>query len=106
MSGGWKDSNRRRELPPDWPRIRQRIIARDAGVCQWPEPDGTRRNGFGEPICGAPGRDVDHRIRGNDHRDANLQLLCRDHHARKSAAEGGNTHTPLHRPKSRHPALD
>lgn len=105
MSGGWAGSNRRQELPPDWPQIRSRIIERDRGRCQWPDPDGRTRNTGGETICGIQGTDVDHRIPGNDHRDSNLQLLCRDHHARKSAAEGGNSYIPLHRPKARHPAL-
>ncbi len=105
MSGKWEGSNRRAELPADWPQIRARIIERDRGRCQWPDPDSPYRAADGTAICGARGTDVDHRTPGNDHRDTNLQLLCGPHHARKSAAEGGNSFTPLHRPKPRHPAF-
>lgn len=98
MSGNWQGSTRRARLPADWPAIRTRIIARDGGVCQLPDP------GTGL-ICGAPGTDVDHRRRGDDHRDTNLWLLCTAHHGRKSAAEGGNSFTPLHRPPDVHPSL-
>lgn len=79
MSGGWQGSDRRDRLPPDWPAIRERVLRRDAYRCTW-TTHGDR--------CKAVANQVDHRVAGDDHRDANLQSLCGPHHARKSAREG------------------
>jgi 5-methylcytosine-specific restriction protein A len=83
-------------LPGNWRQIRQLVIIRDGGVCQWRE-DGR--------VCGRMANQVDHRVRGDDHRLENLQLLCRDHHARKSGREGGTARPSLRRPPERHPGL-
>lgn len=77
----WTNSTRRDRLPPDWESIRRRILRRDGRMCQWVLTDGT--------MCLDSATEVDHKQRGDDHRDANLQALCPMHHARKSAGEGG-----------------
>ncbi|WTJ65301.1 HNH endonuclease [Streptomyces niveus] len=98
----WEGSTRRQRLPKGWPRIRRRIVRRDGGVCTARYSDGRR--------CELPGTDVDHIEPGDDHRDANLQLLCTWHHARKSSSEGGSaaalTRASVHRHPSTHPALE
>lgn len=76
---GWSGSTRRDRLPPDWQRIRRRILARDAHQCQHLDT-GTR--------CCAPANQVDHINRGDVHEDWNLQALCEHHHRVKSAREG------------------
>lgn len=77
---GWKNSNRRSELPADWDRIRKVVLERDGYTC-------TERYSTGER-CGRKATDVDHVRRGNDHRLSNLRSLCGWHHDRKSASEG------------------
>lgn len=98
----WSGSTRRQRLPRDWPRIRRRIIRRDKGRCTAVYSDGTR--------CVEPGTDVDHIVPGDDHTDANLQLLCGWHHKHKSATEGGTaaarTRVRTERPRPTHPALE
>lgn len=76
---GWNDSDRRDRLPPDWWRTVQRIKKRDGGRCTWRLPSHKR--------CPRAGTDVDHKVAGDDHSDANLQLLCATHHGRKTAGE-------------------
>lgn len=70
---GWKNSNRRSQLPPDWPKRREQVKKRDRACVK----------------CGAPGTDVDHIIPGDDHSLGNLRLLCAACHKEKSSAEGG-----------------
>lgn len=71
---GWTNDHRRmKQLPPDWPKRRQQVIKRDR-VCV---------------LCGAPGRDVDHIARGQDHSLANLRLLCRSCHMKRTGRDGG-----------------
>lgn len=77
----WSNSTRRERLPADWKTIRRRILKRDGYMCQHELPNGT--------LCLDSATDVDHKRRGDDHRDSNLQSLCYLHHARKSAGEGG-----------------
>lgn len=73
----WAGSTRSQRLPPNWSKIRRRVIARDHGRCQWPD-------------CGAPGTEVDHITRGDNHTLANLQLLCAPHHKTKTASEAAD----------------
>lgn len=75
----WQSSNRRSELPPDWPRRRARILRRDRRRCRWPLTFG------GE--CGAEANEVDHRRDPHDHSPANLWALCTWHHQRKTLTE-------------------
>lgn len=102
---GWEGSTRKATLPSDWEARRKKVIARDRGICQWPDEDGRAVNDSGEPICGAPGTDVDHVGDRNDHRLSQLRLLCSTHHNRRSAQQGGQSYIPLRRPPERHPAL-
>jgi 5-methylcytosine-specific restriction protein A len=102
---GWEGSTRRDTLPRDWPERRRKVIVRDKGLCQWLDSDGLSRNLDGEPICGAPGTDVDHAGHRLDHRVSQLRLLCSKHHNRRSAQQGGLARTPLRRPPEQHPAL-
>lgn len=93
MSESWIGSRRREELPPNWKRIRERVIDRDHGLCQWRMSDGS--------ICAEDGTDVDHIRPGSDHRMRNLQLLCEWHHLRKTSREANAARVPY---STRHPA--
>jgi 5-methylcytosine-specific restriction endonuclease McrA len=95
---GWEGSTRKDRLPADWAERRRKVIKRDGGRCQHREIE----HGL---ICGKLGNQVDHIVRGDDHSMSNLQVLCRGHHATKSAREGGQSFTPLRRPPEQHPAL-
>lgn len=95
---GWEGSTRKERLPRDWPDIRRKVLARDRARCQ-------HRKHEDGPICGKIGNQVDHIKRGDDHSMSNLQVLCAEHHATKSAREGGQSYTPLRRPPEQHPAL-
>lgn len=75
----WASSNRRSELPSNWPALRARVMRRDRGVCQGVLSEGA--------ICGYPGTEVDHIRPGMDHSMGNLQLLCAWCHKRKTQAE-------------------
>ncbi|BDI23537.1 hypothetical protein L3i23_23130 [Herbiconiux sp. L3-i23] len=99
---GWKGSNRRAQLPTDWPQIRAAILDRDSHRCQHVRTDTGQR-------CLRPARQVDHYVPGNDHRPSNLRALCDWHHNQKSGREGGTASVAARRarkPKSpQHPGL-
>ncbi|MEV8214994.1 HNH endonuclease signature motif containing protein [Leifsonia sp. NPDC077715] len=82
---GWKGSDRRRQLPKDWPAIVMFVLRRDRHRCQRVREDTGKK-------CGRHANQVDHKIRpadgGTDH-PSNLQALCEWHHQRKSSSEGG-----------------
>ena len=66
-----------------WRKIRERIIARDGGMCQ---------------MCGMEGDSVDHivpRSRGGGDEDFNLQLLCRSCNSGKGGRVFSSVSTPL-----------
>jgi 5-methylcytosine-specific restriction endonuclease McrA len=67
LNGGYPEKER--EIPP---AVRQQVIARANGICEAKE-------------CGKPGTDIDH-IRGNSSDLTNLQYLCKECHAKKTAA--------------------
>lgn len=90
----WDSSNRKSELPADWPQRRRRVGDRDGWRCQWP------RTGRG--ICGSPARDCDHREGSHDHRDEALWMLCRFHHNRKTQGESAEARREIIA-KTRHP---
>ena len=81
MGQGWSGSTRRERLPEDWRQKRAYILERDGFRCRALLPDGRR--------CPNDASDVDHVMAGDDHSYSNLQALCKRHHARKSAEEGG-----------------
>jgi 5-methylcytosine-specific restriction endonuclease McrA len=77
---GWNDSDRRDRLPSNWAsEIVPAVKKRDGGRCTWRLPSGAR--------CPRPGTDVDHRVPGDNHSMRNLQLLCGDHHQKKTALD-------------------
>lgn len=76
----WEGSDRKDRLPDDWSKLVAEVKRLAKGRCQWRLPSGKR--------CPRPGTDVDHRKPGDDHRLANLQLLCAHHHGKKSSREG------------------
>lgn len=79
----FEGSDRRSRLPANWPQIRAQVLRRDGHRCQWLVP-------YRQQIkCGALAREVDHVVRGDDHRLDNLQALCSYHHRLKTGAEGG-----------------
>lgn len=93
----WSTSQRRQQLPPGWStRIVPAIKRRDNGICQWPTDEG---------ICGAAGRDVDHKVSPYDHRPEALWLLCGPHHDAKTKAESNAARVRIARPVERHPGL-
>jgi hypothetical protein len=101
MSGHWKGSNRRSELPPNWyTEIRPAVMERDAYRCTATLRDDTR--------CPEPGTDVDHIGDPHDHSLGNLRLLCSWHHNKRSSAQGNAARLrppPLRRPSEAHPGL-
>ena len=82
MPTGWVGSNRKAELPRNWPQIVARILTRDFHRCQWIRVDTDQR-------CLAHANQVDHIIPGGPDTDDNLQALCAYHHGKKSGREGG-----------------
>ena len=96
----WEGSDRKSRLPREWHKIRSRVRRRAGGRCEH-IADGKR--------CQAKGTDVDHIMRGDDHVETNLQLLCKPHHASKSSSEGGSAKRKprrgTKRPQERHPGL-
>jgi 5-methylcytosine-specific restriction protein A len=104
----WQDKNtyRSQPRPKGWKKIRERIIARDGGLCQWPtDSQGLTR-------CGEPGTDVDHIVpafRGGTDTDDNLWLLCPEHHRHKTSSDAGReswkNRPRRQRPPERHPGL-
>lgn len=83
----WQGSDRADRLPDNWGRLRRRVMARDGYQCTAVLRDGDR--------CVEVGTDVDHVVPGDDHDLTNLALLCRWHHARKSAREGQAARGPV-----------
>ena len=100
----WEGSDRRDRLPPDWHRIRIRILRRDGHRCTAKDANGVR--------CPELATDVDHVVAGDDHRDTNLASLCGWHHQRKSSREGAaaraaqrRRHDRRFRRSEQHPGL-
>lgn len=83
----WSSSHRKDRFNPGWERTRRAVLERDRHQCRaWVvDEDGRRR------LCGRPAGEVDHIRRAVDGVDddsmANLQSLCRWHHAQKTAVE-------------------
>lgn len=92
----WSGSTRRLRLPPDWPSTRARILARDGYRCR-----------IGGSRCLGHATQADHVVRGDDHRDENLQAACEPCHLAKTAAEANAERWKVRasRPAERHPGL-
>lgn len=97
VSNKWADSGRSQRLPPDWPARRAKVLKRDGRIC-W--------------LCGGAGADaVDHKVRGDDHSDANLAAVHQDVwpycHRKKNASEGhaARWRHRMARSPERHPGL-
>lgn len=89
-----------RHLPPDWPRIRERIKQRDGHRCTATLRDGSR--------CRERTRlEVDHIGDPNDHNDNNLRTLCHWHHAKRTAQQSAAARRPVtqRRPPEAHPGM-
>lgn len=76
----WANSERRSQLPADWPKRVAQVKKRDGGRCRWILPLSGAR-------CPRPGVDVDHRYGPHRHSLDDLWLLCREHHDKKTALE-------------------
>jgi len=94
MAGNWHGTARRDRLPPDWSRIRARILQRDSHRCTWVER-GQR--------CTTAATDVDHRVNNDDDSDSNLRALCSYHHRKKTAVEGNAAKAALKAKARREP---
>ena len=81
MAGQWVSSTRRERLPADWPARVAAVMERDGHRCTHVRVDTGAR-------CTERATDVDHVVRGDDHRLENLAAKCWWHHAKKTAAEG------------------
>lgn len=99
----WEGSTRKYRLPSNWATLRLRVLRRDSYRCQV-------RNASGV-LCGAPAREVDHIVAGDNHDLSNLRAICTWHHRRKSSAEGNYSPRRRKRPSKfrtpeRHPGLN
>lgn len=72
----WQGSDRASRLPKNWATIRNRIFRRDHYLCR-----------LRFPGCTRVATEVDHIIRGDDHRPQNLQSLCSNCHTVKTQLE-------------------
>jgi 5-methylcytosine-specific restriction enzyme A len=75
MSAGWAGSDRRQRLPVNWDALKAEGRRRNpAQVCHW---------------CGEPGGDeFDHKVRGDDHSQENLDWIHGPRYVQARAAEG------------------
>ena len=98
----WETSNRREELPSNWPQIRQQVGDRDGWVCQWPR-DGGRR------VCGSPANQCDHKNDRDSYALGDLWMLCGFHHKGKTQQESAEARRVIQakakHPVERHPGL-
>lgn len=101
MSGGWKGSsatNRKDDLPPDWPALRQAQLEADGYRCVEKLPSGAR--------CPNRATDVDHYGKSWEHNK--LRSLCSLHHDKKTSKQGNAGRwrpAPKRRPPEQHPGL-
>lgn len=96
MATSWPArSNRRTQLPPDWPHRRAATLHRDHHHCT-------------TPGCTAPATDVDHIGDAHDHNPTNLRSLCAEHHRQRTTTQGNAARGVVqrsHRPREPHPGL-
>jgi 5-methylcytosine-specific restriction protein A len=84
MSGGWKDSQRKSELPDNWGELREAQLQKDGFRCVWILPSGRR--------CPHPATDVDHYGAKWNHKK--LRSLCGTHHDKRTAKQGAAAKRP------------
>lgn len=103
----WESSTRRPD-PPGWKALRQRVISRAQGQCEYlPPATGQAQT---SQRCFYPGKDVDHIVNvangGTDDME-NLQLLCDWHHKQKTQAEAKANRKPRseRHPGEKHPGI-
>lgn len=98
----WSTSNRKAQLPADWPHRCKFVLNRDRHRCQHIRYDTGRK-------CGAFANQVDHKDQSLswDHSYGNLQSLCEHHHNVKSSSEGGQAAAARRKAarRRRHPGL-
>ena len=103
---GWETSDRRQRLPDNWGALVRAVKHRakatsKLGIAQCEARLPSRKR------CPRLGRDVDHRIAGDDHSLNNLQLLCPTHHERKTVREAADGRAAFkqskYRPSEDHP---
>lgn len=75
----WEGSTRRRTLPPDWNRRRQRILRRDP-ACTLQLPD----------VCTILSTEVDHIDDPDDHELTNLRGVCSPCHTERTKQQSAN----------------
>lgn len=100
----WTTSQRKGQLPADWPQRRTVVLQRDRHRCRC-TTDGCHNN---PGMCGASATQVDHEVPGNDHRLTNLRALCAPCHKTKTNLESQQARGvgPLRkRPAEAHPGL-
>lgn len=103
MSGGWEGSTRRERLPDNWDELRAEGHRRNPKhICHW---------------CGLPGgEEFDHKQRGDDHSQDNLDWIhgwrsvrkrvsTRNCHGEKTSAEANAARPREKLPPRVHPAL-
>lgn len=88
MGNGWAGSNRRDELPPDWPKLRVVQLKKDGYRCTWRLPSGAR--------CPRKATDVDHYDDKDDH--SKLRSLCAHHHLKRTSKQANDAKRPPRRP--------
>ena len=98
----WAGSNRKAELPPDWPVRRLAVFERDGWTCV--------QCGHHDPTCAT--LECDHMGAKTDHRLHMLRTLCADVrkggngcHRQHTAQQGANAKPRTHRRAEPHPGL-
>jgi len=96
MRRAWATSQRRQQLPPDWPKIRRQVERRAGGRCEW-ITNGTR--------CTDRGTDCDHIDDPDNHHPDNLRWLCGPHHTEHTLEQNAARRARLRLPVQPHPGV-
>jgi len=92
----WEGSTRKVTLPPDWDKRRDLVFLRDGNRCVIIKADGRR-------CWDREFLECDHIGDREDHSLANLRTICKWHHARRSASQGGTASAQRKRPMLKRP---
>lgn len=96
----WSSSNRRSQLPPDWPSLRLQRFALDNWTCVDCDYRDHTETGIG--------LECDHIGDPHDHRLEQLRTRCAPHHRARTLAQataGRAARPKQNRPVPRHPGL-